>query len=61
MNNGQQGNQSTGGGSWEPRKVVVEPIPDVIATPPPSRDHLTQLVFPSTSREQKDTTKRDVA
>jgi hypothetical protein len=47
MKNGHQGSPGQGNGAPDPGKVTIETIPDLIATPPPSRDHLVQLVFPS--------------
>jgi hypothetical protein len=46
MSDTHQGKSGQSGGSKEPTKPTLEPIPDTIATPPPSRDHLKQIVFP---------------
>ena len=42
MNEPQQPQPTSGGSSTKSRK---ETIPDTIAQPPPSRDHLQQLIF----------------
>ncbi len=53
MSNGEQGNGAQGG-SQDSSNLTIGPVPDLIATPPPSRDHLIQLVFPGTTSQQKD-------
>jgi len=53
MNNGQQGNSGKGGDSEGTSRPTLGTIPDIIATPPPSRDHLAQLVFPDVSADRR--------
>jgi len=40
-------------GSAATAGVGPEPIPDTIAEPPPSREHLRQILFPAREQEKK--------